>query len=281
MALPAGKDPPTRIQIQDVRPQVDCGRYAAKACAGDRVAFSARIFRDGHEVLGAAVRLRGPAQRRWQEVPLEPIGNDFWTVRCPSTRSAAGAFQVSAWVDRFASWRREVSRKSEAGQTDLASELAEGAELFGVPSLTLEQGLANEEHDRSEFTTSATFELDVDRARARFGSWYELFPRSWGGFAGIEGVLPELAELGFDVLYLPPIHPIGVTNRKGRNNTLTAGPDDPGSPWAIGGEEGGHTAVNPELGTLDDFRRLVERGRETASRSASTSPSSARPTTRG
>jgi starch synthase (maltosyl-transferring) len=107
-----------------------------------------------------------------------------------------------------------------------------------------------------------TLEVDTDRGRARFGSWYELFPRSWGGFRGVEGVLPELAKLGFDVVYLPPIHPIGVTNRKGRNNSLAAGSDDPGSPWAIGSELGGHTAVDPGLGTVEDFARLVAAGRK-------------------
>jgi starch synthase (maltosyl-transferring) len=128
--------------------------------------------------------------------------------------------------------------------------------------LDVETALAGTERDRSELTRPAlTLGVDADRGRARFGAWYELFPRSWGGFAGVERLLPELAELGFDVVYLPPIHPIGTTNRKGRNNALAAAPGDPGSPWAIGGKEGGHTAVHPDLGTLDDFRRLVASAR--------------------
>jgi starch synthase (maltosyl-transferring) len=248
--------------MQDVRPQVDCGRFAAKACVGDSVPVVARVFRDGHEVLGAAVRVKGPGARRWSEVPLEPQGNDWWSGSFQVDRAGRWRFQVSGWVDRHASWRHELSRKVEAGQEDLSSELAEGAQLLGVPSLTAEQGLANVDSDRSEETTAPVLELDVDRERARFGSWYELFPRSWGGFAGVSEVLPQLAELGFDVVYLPPVHPIGTTNRKGRNNALVAAPGDPGSPWAIGSEEGGHDAVHPELGTVREFERMVAVGRE-------------------
>jgi starch synthase (maltosyl-transferring) len=262
MAVPSGTKPPPRIQIQDVQPQVDCGRYAAKATVGDTVPVTARIFRDGHETLGAAVRVKGPGARRWTEVPLEPQGNDWWAGAFEVDRAGRWKLQVAGWVDRYASWRVEVSRKHEAGQEDLSSELAEGAQLLGVETLTVEEGLASEEADRSEETTAAVLELDVDRERARFGSWYELFPRSWGGFAGVTEVLPRLAELGFDVVYLPPVHPIGSTNRKGRNNVLQAEPGDPGSPWAIGAAEGGHEALHPGLGTLDEFERMVAVGRE-------------------
>jgi starch synthase (maltosyl-transferring) len=170
---------------------------------------------------------------------------------------------IAAWVDRFASWRWEIRRKVEGGQSDLTSELAEGALLYGVESLSVKQALADEREDRHEVTSLAKpLELAVDRERARFGSWYELFPRSWGGFAGVEKVLPELATAGFDVVYLPPIHPIGVTNRKGKNNMLKARKGDPGSPWAIGGAEGGHDAVHPDLGTIEDFDRLVAAAHE-------------------
>jgi starch synthase (maltosyl-transferring) len=241
---------------------VDCGRYAAKATVGDRVPVVARVFRDGHEVLGAAVRVKGPGERRWREVPLEPQGNDWWAGAFPVDRGGRWRFQVTGWVDRYASWRHELSRKVEAGQEDLSSELAEGAQLLGVPSVTAEEGLASTDSDRSEEAASPVLELDVDRERARFGSWYELFPRSWGGFAGVTEVLPQLAELGFDVVYLPPVHPIGTTNRKGRNNALVAEPGDPGSPWAIGAVEGGHDAVHPELGTIEEFERMTAVGRE-------------------
>ena len=151
------------------------------------------------------------------------------------------------------------------------------------PSSTSRPALAGTERDRSELTElPRPFAIDVDRERARFGSWYELFPRSWGGFAGVEQALPELAELGFDVVYFPPIHPIGGTSRKGKNNALTAAPGDPGSPWAIGSAEGGHTAIDAGLGTIEDFRPSRCRGHgSSGSRSRSTSRSSARPTTRG
>jgi starch synthase (maltosyl-transferring) len=263
MPPPRTKEPPRRIQIQDVTPQIDCGRYPVKATVGDRVDVSATIFRDGHDTLGAAVRYRGPGGRRWREAPLEPLGNDRWAGGFPVDACGRWRFTVEAWVDRLASWRHEVSRKADAHREDLAGELSEGAVLYGVETLTLEEGLEREETDRSEVTSLAKpLEVDVDRERARFGSWYELFPRSWGGFAGVERALPELAELGFDVVYLPPIHPIGVTNRKGRNNGLIAAAADPGSPWAIGSELGGHTAVAPELGTLADFDRLVGKAGE-------------------
>jgi starch synthase (maltosyl-transferring) len=134
---------------------------------------------------------------------------------------------------------------------------------LGVPELDVTAALATAELDRSEQTRLVhSLEVDADRTLARFGAWYELFPRSWGGFKGVEKTLPELAALGFDVVYLPPIHPIGKTNRKGRNNAVAAAKGDPGSPWAIGGKEGGHTAVSPELGKIEDFDRLVARARK-------------------
>jgi len=256
------KEPPRRIQILHVEPQVDCGRYAAKYVLGDRLEVAATVFRDGHEILGAAVRARPKGERRWRETLMYHEGNDRWLGHVELDTCGRWEVAVGAWVDRFASWRHELRRKVDAGQEDVSSELSEGAALYGVESLTVEEALENADSDRSEFTTTRTFEVDVDRERAVFGSWYELFPRSWGGFAGVERVLPELAELGFDVLYLPPVHPIGRTNRKGPNNTLEAGPDDPGSPWAIGSEEGGHDAVHPELGTLAEFESMVRKGRE-------------------
>jgi starch synthase (maltosyl-transferring) len=260
--LPRTKAPPRRIQIQDVRPQVDCGRYPAKRSLGERVEVSAAVFRDGHEIVEAAIRFRGPRERRWRQALMHHEGNDRWIGHFEPDALGPWQFRVEAWVDRYASWRQEVARKLDAGQEDLSGELSEGAALHGVESLTVDEALANLESDRSEPVSSEPLALDVDRESARFGAWYELFPRSWGGFAGVERVLPQLAELGFDVLYLPPIHPIGTTNRKGRNNAVRAGKGDPGSPWAIGSEAGGHDAVNPELGTLADFERMVARGRE-------------------
>jgi starch synthase (maltosyl-transferring) len=254
---------PARIQIRDVHPQIECGRYPVKAEAGDGIEVSATIFRDGHEVLGAAVRYRGPRERRWREAPLEHLGNDRWAGAFEVDRPGRWQFDVHGWVDRLASWRREVHRKVDGGQDDLSSELLEGALLYGVSDLTVEDGLARTDEDRDELTSlPRPLEVDVDRELARFGAWYELFPRSWGGFRGVERMLPELADLGFDVVYLPPIHPIGHTNRKGPNNALVAAAADPGSPWAIGDDAGGHDALNDELGSLEDFERMVTRAQE-------------------
>ena len=257
MPLPKTNDPPARIQIQRVTPQVDCGRYAVKRVVGDRVDVTACIFRDGHALLGAAVRYKPAGATRWLETPLAPLGNDEWAGSFEVDRAGTWCYRVGAWVDRVASFQNELRRKVEAGQRDLAGELAEGAVLLGVEKLTVEAALAAPPGDRAEKTWSQTYEVDVDRELARFGSWYELFPRSWGGFDGVRAVLPQLAALGFDVVYVPPVHPIGRSHRKGRNNSLEAGPKDPGSPWAIGSEEGGHDAIHPELGTVAQFERLV------------------------
>jgi starch synthase (maltosyl-transferring) len=255
----------TRIQVQRTWPTLDCGRYAVKRSIGGRVDVWADVFCDGHDVLRAAIRYRPPGARRWSEAPMEPIGNDRWHGSFPVDSLGRWQYTITAWIDRWASWRWEIDRKLEGGQKDLSSELLEGAALAGVETLTIEQALdpaSAPSPTRESETSLLPLELIVDRELARFGSWYELFPRSWGGFAGVAEQLPRLAELGFDVIYLPPIHPIGRTLRKGRNNALEAGPDDPGSPWAIGGPEGGHTAVDPALGTLADFDRMVARASE-------------------
>jgi starch synthase (maltosyl-transferring) len=260
--LPKTTVPPARIQIQRVTPQVDCGRYAVKRIVGDRVDVTARIFRDGHELIGAAVRYKRVGATRWLEAPLVQLGNDEWAGFFEVDRTGTWCYRVEAWLDRVGSFQQELRRKVDAGQKDLTSELAEGALLLDVEELTVETALAAPPGDRVEQTWSQTFEVDVDRELARFGSWYELFPRSWGGFDGVRAVLPRLAELGVDVLYLPPIHPIGHSNRKGPNNSLEAGPQDPGSPWAIGSELGGHDAIDPALGTLAQFEELVEAARK-------------------
>jgi starch synthase (maltosyl-transferring) len=263
LKLPAER--PERIRIERIWPQVDGGRYAVKRTLGERVHVYATIVRDGHEVLGGAVRYRAPGKRSWREAPLQRIPEDLDRWHGSFSVDALGhwEFEVVAWVDRIASWQHELERKVAGGQSDLSSELSEGAALLGVASLTVEQALAAPAGDRSEPASSErTLGLLVDSERATYGAWYELFPRSWGGFAGIEKLLPEFAKLGFDVLYLPPVHPIGVTHRKGRNNAAKARRSDPGSPWAIGGEAGGHMALHPELGSAEEFASLTARAAE-------------------
>jgi starch synthase (maltosyl-transferring) len=286
---PAPKKRPSRIAVADVQPTLDGGRHAPKVTLGDPVTVSATLLRDGHEILRAVLRHRAPGGG-WVETPMsETPGTDRWHATMVAEQLGANDLAVEAWVDTFASWREEMSRRVAGGQDDLTSELLEGAALVdlavrrlrgqdkataraavaairgGLPqaerlAAAMDEPLADvmlRRPDRPERARSETHRIVVDRQRATFGAWYELFPRSWGGFAGVEQHLPRFAELGFDVLYFPPIHPIGTTHRKGRNNTLTAKPGDPGSPWAIGAQEGGHTAVHPDLGTIDDFDRLV------------------------
>ncbi len=281
--------PPPRIRIAAVEPQVDCGRWPVKRCVGDTVRAGADIFRDGHEALRAAVQYRASGRRRWQEAPLHPVDAHHagvrWEGEFPVDALGVWEFRIVAWVDPLGSWLDELRRKLEGGQEDLAGELSEGAPLLReaagrargedrhalaalaeaaeaggdpAPLLAPEALERCARHGgRAEEVSGEPLGVQVDPLRARFGSWYELFPRSWGGFAGVRERLPRLAELGFDVLYLPPIHPIGHTNRKGRNNALVAEPGDPGSPWAIGAAEGGHEAIHPELGTEAEFAALV------------------------
>ena len=247
-----------RITISDVTPQVDCCRWPAKACVGDRVDVAATVVRDGHETLRAVVRYRRP-KGRWREAPLTALGNDRFCGSFEVDAIGLWRFEVEAWVDRHAGWFEEHDRKVAAGQEDLSGELAEGAALFGRGSVGEWRELAGElgARDRHGAARSGALDVAVERERARSGAWYELFPRSWGGLAGVAEIVPELAELGFDVLYLPPIHPIGRTNRKGRNNSERAEPGDVGSPWAIGAAEGGHDAIDPALGDEEGLAELV------------------------
>ncbi len=287
--------PPSRIRIEHGAPTVDGGRWPAKATVGDTVAVSADIFRDGHERLRAAVRYAGPGNEDHGEAPLHPVDAHHQGVRWEGSfavdRPGRWWWTIVAWVDAFAGWRDEGARKLAAGEVDLRGEASEGALLLRAAAARASSDArptlqaAAEALDAGEWVAAAlapelaalveagdqrdeltelepALILDVDRVRARFGAWYELFPRSWGGFVGVQRQLPRLAELGFDVLYLPPIHPIGLTNRKGANNTLVAAPGDPGSPWSIGDAGGGHDTIDPELGTLADFDRLVAGARE-------------------
>ncbi len=291
---PPPKHFPSRVVVEAVEPEIDAGRFPVKRTVGEEVAVTADAFADGHEVLAAVVRHR-PAAGEWAEVPMTPLVNDRWTATFVVSEPGWHEYTVQAWIDRFAGWRRDLAKKTDAGQ-DVTSDLLEGAELIrqtarratadadrlraaadaltrGEPSnrvrTALDPALAEVVARHADRLWSVTYDrvlkVWVDRELARFGAWYELFPRSCadepgrhGTFKDVEKRLPYVAGMGFDVLYLPPIHPIGRAFRKGANNSLTAGPDDPGSPWAIGGPEGGHKAVDPRLGTLADFDSLVK-----------------------
>ena len=286
-----------RVVIENVDPEIDCGRFAVKRTVGEDVVVTADVHADGHDVVVAALLYRPTGQKRWSETAMEHVGNDSWRAQFPVTELGEYEYTVEGWVDRFETWRLALSKKFAAGQ-DVASELREGAEIVrgaieadgallkeaaaalenGNESVTarvaraLSEPLRSAMRDRPDRSRATQYrrvlKVTVERVRARFGAWYEMFPRSAGKdasrsatFEEAAGLLPYVASLGFDVLYLPPIHPIGRSFRKGPNNSLTAAPNDPGSPWAIGSEEGGHDAVEPGLGTLQDFDRFVETAR--------------------
>lgn len=292
------------LTIEQVTPVVDGGRYAPKRVVGELCRVSAAIFKDGHDLLAARIRFRGPGDARWSTAPLTYLYDaDRWVGGFRLDRVGRWTFVVDGWTDRWGSWRAGLEKKLAAGM-DVHVELLEGALLldgvmgrlrFGARRSQLQRAAerlrdAGEgQWERAELAlapelaavmaecyvpddlTSYRSELpiQVDRERAAFAAWYEFFPRSaarepgrHGTFADAEGLLPRIAALGFDVVYLPPIHPVGRTFRKGRNNTLEPTPDDVGSPWAIGNEHGGHTAVDPQLGTVEDFERFVRRAGE-------------------
>ncbi len=289
------------IVIEHVRPSVDDGRSPVKREVGDHLEVSADIFREGHDVLAAVIRYRAKDEGEWREAPLRLMDNDRWAGSFPLDANSRYHYTIEAWTDVFGSWVEEMTRRTAAGQRDLSSELAEGVALVrrararagGRDAVLLDLMLARVDgaeaqaarldllldpglreammrvQDRQDLTRfDRDLHVIVDCAEARFASWYELFPRSQSRVPGRHGTfddcierLAEIRGMGFDVVYLPPIHPIGRTARKGPDNALCAGPADPGSPWAIGGPDGGHTAVHPELGTLEDFRRFVKAAR--------------------
>jgi starch synthase (maltosyl-transferring) len=287
-----------RVAIESVSPEIDGGRFPAKRSVGEKVAVEADIFADGHDALACVIRYRHEGESDWTEVPMVPLVNDRWRAEFVVTELGRYRFTIEAWVDRFGTWSRQFAKRVEAGQ-DVAHELEVGARLVEAaaasahgpeaeqliayaaelrrgnhaslvrPSPAAPSGAAGAPRvagspDRSlSVTYGRQVEVLVEPQRARYGAWYEMFPRSagkqgkHGTFRDVEDWLPHISGMGFDVLYFPPIHPIGRTSRKGANNSERNQPDEPGSPWAIGSEEGGHKAIHPQLGTLDDFKHLV------------------------
>lgn len=283
-----------RVIITNVAPQVNAGSYPAKSAQGETVFISADIFSDGHDEIAASAFIR-PQNGQWLELPMHFVINDYWAVPYITEQTGLLEFKIEAWVDHFNTWSKGLQKKQADGQ-DIAVELLIGVEmleaalkvkrkdnkqlracikLFKDPAKSAEAVVTATSNELSaimygyrsaELVTAYTdiLKIEVERKRAAYSSWYELFPRSasaevahHGTFKDVIRLLPRVAGMGFDVLYFPPIHPIGEKNRKGRNNSLTPAPEDPGSPWAIGNRTGGHKAIHPQLGTLEDFKSLV------------------------
>ncbi|MDX6216744.1 MAG: hypothetical protein QOG99_2328 [Frankiales bacterium] len=287
--------------ITDVGPAVSCGQYPAKAVTGETLAVVATVFREGHDAVAANVALKKPGGGRSPFLRMTPGDNDRWSAPVTFDAEGAWSFVVEAWSDPLGTWWHDAPLKVDA-DVDVEVVLEEGARLYerasagvpkakqavlkGIPEVLrdaakpprqrLDAALTDDvrrvltEHPvRELLTSSSPHKVWVDRKRALFGSWYEFFPRSEGAVGTTSGTfrtaaerLPAVAEMGFDVVYLPPVHPIGKVNRKGPNNALTPGPEDPGSPWAIGSDEGGHDAIHPDLGSFEDFDFFVTRATE-------------------
>jgi starch synthase (maltosyl-transferring) len=283
-----------RIVIERIAPSVDGGRFPAKRVIGEPIVIEADVFVDGHDVLGVELLWRSIDRKEWRRLPMQFVSNDRWRAAIHPERIGRYEFTVEAWLDRFGTLAHDIELKRAAG-ADVSAEIAEGRRLLEHASqrvrcsggkviaaaigwladaspeqsvdILLTRDLRDVMYEAEERAfvcrRKPALPLDIDRPQASFASWYELFPRSaspvpgrHGTFADVIARLPAIREMGFDVLYLPPIHPIGMTNRKGKNNALQAEPEDVGSPYAIGGREGGHMAIHPALGTLDDFRLL-------------------------
>lgn len=294
-----------RIGIDDVVPELAGGRLPSKAVVGETFPVSATVWREGHDAVAATLAVRGPGFTRSIRIPMQPgpLPDTFAAVFTP-TAPGTWTYRVEGWSDPISTWRSAIEAKLAVGQgpAELANDLEVGARLFERAARSVPRGdrlrceavatalrsaqqlpervapafapgiteLLRAHPLRDLLTRGRALQVAVDRTRALFGSWYEFFPRSTGGwdaegrprhgtFATSAQDLPRIAAMGFDVVYLPPIHPIGRVNRKGPNNSLTPGPDDVGSPWAIGAAEGGHDAIHPELGTMKDFRSFVVR----------------------
>ena len=290
-----------RVAIERVSPQIDCGRFPIKRIVGETVVVEADVFADGHDRVICQVLYSREGDKEWQSSPMTTLGNDRWRGVFSVPKAGRYAYTIEGWIDRFSTWRDGLGKRTAAGQ-DVHIDLLVGAELMddaagrakGDDAALLRQGARKirEEKDM-EIATSIALEEDlfraiqryperqfatrcqtplaivVDREKAGFSTWYEVFPRSCSSETGrhgtlrdCEGWLPYVASMGFDVVYLPPVHPIGHAFRKGKNNSVVAEPSDVGSPWAIGSQEGGHTSIHPELGTLEDFRHFVSQAAE-------------------
>lgn len=292
---------PRRVIIEKVSPEIDGGQFPAKRVTGEEVLVEADIFVDGHDRLDAVLKYRKEGEETWSRVSMEPLVNDRWRAKFTVQELGFYEFTLEAWLDHFATWREDLKKRIEAGQ-DVSMELLIGAQWIDRAESRATGVFKKELQNFSKFLKSKkssedrihlaldpelkeimkkfpeketateydkVLKVEVDRTKARFSAWYEMFPRSvttdpkkHGSFKDCEARLPYVAQMGFDVLYFPPIHPIGKTNRKGKNNSIDCNPADPGSPWAIGAPEGGHQSIHPQLGTLEDFKRLKNKAEE-------------------
>ena len=293
-----------RVIIEAASPEVDGGAFPAKRVAGDVVFAEADIFADGHDLISAVVLHRHDGEKQWKEVRMRPLVNDRWRAEFNVEKLGFHRFTIEAWIDHFLTWHRDMKKRVDSGvaEDELRVQLMIGLEHIRAAAARADKrdrrkldaivvGLESDDpvdekiadlwsedllalmwrNAERKFITRYRTELliEIDRPRAAYSTWYELFPRSaateegrHGTFKDVEAQLPRVARMGFDILYLPPIHPIGETFRKGKNNRVKAEPGDVGSPWAIGGKEGGHKAIHPDLGTIDDFERLVSKAKE-------------------
>jgi starch synthase (maltosyl-transferring) len=291
---------PSRVVIENIHPIVDGGRFPTKGVQGECLRVEADIYVDGHDELTACLLYRNSTDRMWHTVPMVFIANDRWWGKFLLQELGCYEFALEAWVDRFKSWRRDLKKRADAQQVspvdleigaclvkdaaDRATESDRSALLRIAKELTGTQVLSKRAHTalgerlaklmqryplkREAIRLEQTFKVNSDPPKASYSSWYEVFPRSLalqsgqhGTFKDCERRLDDIAKMGFDVLYFPPIHPVGMTQRKGKNNSPHCEPGDPGSPWAIGSIEGGHKTIHPQLGTLSDFKRLVKKAR--------------------
>jgi starch synthase (maltosyl-transferring) len=285
-----------RVAIEGIKPVADCGRWPIKRILGERIVVEADVFGDGHDEVRCLLLYRHEQDEQWTTVPLAPLGNDRWRAEFTVDRLGVYRYTICGWIDHFSTWRHDLEKRVAAG-TDVRVDLLIGAKLVAEAAVRADRADAaklneaaaaiGDNRDPAQRVRSAldpallalvekypdlrlavTYDHDlrinVDRPRAQFSAWYEMFPRSaspeagrHGTFADCQARLPYIAEMGFNVLYFPPIHPIGMAFRKGKNNAPTAGADEVGSPWGIGSPAGGHKAILSDLGTLEDFRRLI------------------------
>jgi starch synthase (maltosyl-transferring) len=291
-----------RVVIEAVAPEIDGGKFPIKRCVGDRVRVEADIFADGHDQLGAQLLFRRVEDSRWREAAMRLIENDRWEGEFEVEELGRYVYTIVGWVDAYGTWAADLAKRAKAG-VEISVDVLLGAELLrsaadrakGVDRQELSYAaerlrelagnamtavefaqsreLADLTSRNRDFSQDTRYERElaviVDPVRARFGAWYEMFPRSCttdpkrpGTFRDCTARLGYVAAMGFDVLYLPPVHPIGITERKGKNNSLVPAADDVGSPWAIGGVEGGHKSIHPQLGTLEDLKELQRKAGE-------------------